>query len=97
MTTVTRDPMNEVPYKWRVPYVVVSGTAQSKLKDLVVAPGVCMCACVYVRACECVCVCVHVCVFRCVYVCVCLGVCMCICMCMNMCVCVYVYHSIIPY
>ena len=32
--------MAEVPYRWRVPYVVVSGTVHSKLKDLVVAPSV---------------------------------------------------------
>ena len=32
------DPRAEPPYKWRVPYVVVSGDAGARLKDLVVPP-----------------------------------------------------------
>lgn len=33
------DPRAEPPYKWRVPYVVVSGEASARLKDLVVSPA----------------------------------------------------------
>ena len=33
-----KDPRTEPPYKWRVPYVVVSGDATARLKDLVVSP-----------------------------------------------------------
>ena len=33
------DPRAEPPYKWRVPYVVVSGDASARLKDLVVSPA----------------------------------------------------------
>ena len=72
--------MAEVPYKWRVPYIVVSGTAQSKLKDLVVAPGVCVCVYVWVCVYVCVCVCVYVCVYVCL--------CVCMCECVMQCVCV---------
>jgi hypothetical protein len=89
--------MAEVPYKWRVPYIVVSGTAQSKLKDLVVAPGVCVCVSVSVSVCVCMCVCMCVCVCVCVCECVCVSVCECVCVCMCLCFDVYRNLSFLQY
>jgi len=35
---IKQDSRADPPYKWRVPYVVVSGDASSRLKDLVISP-----------------------------------------------------------